>query len=125
MALEHYKQKLELCLTEYENLQVQHIDIMKNESMPDLAAMTQKRDKVFIRLKQNLDDFVKNSGSHKGIDSLPELAEYETRLTSIMEVSEELSRAIQEYKTKLKTDLAKIQQGKAAMRGYKAANINY
>lgn len=125
MEFEHYKQKLEFCLTEYENLQVQHIDIMRNESMPDLAAMTQKRDKAFISLKQNLDNFVRNAGPHKGIDSVPELAEYETRLTSIMDVSEELSRAIQEYKTRLKTNLAKIQHGKAAMRGYKAANMNY
>jgi len=125
MELERYRQKLELCFTEYENLQVQHIDIMKNESMPDLAAMTQKRDKVFIRLKENLDNFVKNAGVQKGIERVPELAEYETRLTSIMAVSEELSIAIQEYKNKLMTNLAKIKQGKAAMQGYKAANINY
>ena len=125
MELEHYKQKLELYFTEYENLQAQHIDIMKNESMPDLVAMTQKREKVFIRLKENLDNFVQNVGSQKGIDRVPELAKYETRIASIVDVSEELSRAIQEYKARLKIDLTKIQQGKAAMRGYKAANMNY
>ena len=124
MGLEINKQALEHCLSEYENLQALHIDIMQKESMPDLAAMTQERDKAFIRLKLNLDSFVKKAGS-EGAGSLPDLAKYETRLTSIMDVSQELSRVTQEYKDKLTAGLAKIQQGKAAMQGYKAANMNY
>ena len=127
MELETNKQEqaLESCLTEYENLQTQHIDIIKNESMPDLVAMTRERDKVFIRLKQNLDSFVKNTGSHEGTGRLPALAEYDNRIASIMDVSQELSKAIQEYKNQLSTGLARMQQGKAAMQGYKTANMNY
>ncbi len=125
MESDLYKQKLELCFTEYEDLQIQHIDIMKNESMPDIAAMTQKRDDVFIRLKHNLDSFVKHAGSHGKTDSLSDLAEYETRLASIMDVSKELSKVTMEYKERLTAGLAKIQQGKAAMQGYKTANMNY
>ena len=121
MELEINKQALESCLTEYENLQTQHIDIIKNDSMPDLVAMTRERDKVFIRLKQNLDSFV-NAGSHEEAGSLPAL---ETRIASIMDVSQELSKAIQEYKNQLSTGLARMQQGKAAMQGYKTANMNY
>jgi len=124
MELEINKQSLERCLSEYENLQALHIDIMQKESMPDLAAMTLERDKAFIKLKQNLDSFVKKAGS-EGAGSLPDLAEYETRLTSIMDVSQELSRVTQEYKDKLTAGLAKIQQGKAAMQGYKTASMNY
>jgi len=120
-----YKQELELCFIEFENLQVQHIDIMKNESMPDIAAMTQKRDDAFIRLKNNLDRFVKNAGSHDKADSLSDLRKYEIRLASIMDVSQELSKVTLEYKDKLTAGLAKIQQGKAAMQGYKTANMNY
>ena len=97
---------------------------MKNEPMPDIARMTEDRDKAFEELKQNIDDFVGNAGSHEGTDSLPVLAEYETRLTSIMDVSEELSKAILKYRGNLKADLAKMQQGKAALRGYKAVNMN-
>ncbi|MDA3791464.1 MAG: hypothetical protein PF503_23580 [Desulfobacula sp.] len=125
MEIERYKQKLELCFIEYETLQVQHIHTMKTKSMPDLAAMTEERDKAFISLKQNLDTFVGNIGTPDGADPLPELTEYQTRLSSIMEASEELSSAIQEYKDELKINLIKIQQGKTAMRGYKAANMHY
>ena len=124
MEIEQYKQKLELCFTEYENLQMLHLDVMKNEPMPDVARMTEDRDSAFARLKQNLDDFVGNAGSHEGASSLPVLAEYETRLTSIMDVSEKLSKAIQGYMENLKTNLAKMQQSKAALRGYKAVNMN-
>ncbi|MCK5312102.1 MAG: hypothetical protein KAJ62_08330 [Desulfobacteraceae bacterium] len=124
MGIERYKQKLELCFTEYEELQILHLNVMKNEPMPDIARMTEDRDRAFEELKQNINYFVENAGSHGGINSLPALAEYETRLTSIMDVSEELSKAILKYRENLKTDLAKLQQGKAAMRGYKAVNIN-
>lgn len=124
MGIEQYKQKLELCFTEYESLQNLHLDAMKNESMPDIARMTQDRDKAFEKLKQKINDFVGNAGSHGGENSLPVLTEFETRLTSIMDVSEELSKAIFKYRDNLKTDLAKMQQGKAAMKGYKAVNMS-
>ena len=124
MGIERYKQKLELCFTEYEKLQNLHLDVMKNEPMPDIARMTEDRDKAFDELKLNINNFVGNAGSNGGADNLPVLAEFETRLTSIMDVSEELSKAILKYRENLKTDLAKLQQGKAAMRGYKAVNIN-
>ncbi len=125
MELETNKQILERCLTEYENLHIQHIAIMKNEPMPDLAAMSQKRDDIFIRLKQNLDSFVKNAGSHDGAESLSGLKKYEIRIASIMDMSQELSKVTQEYKDQLTAGLTKIKQGKAAMQGYKTANINY
>ena len=124
MDIEQYKQDLELCFTEYENLQMLHLDVMKAEPMPDIARMTEDRDLAFAKLKQNLDCFVGNAGSHGGTDSLPVLAEYEGRLTSIMGVSEELSKAIQVYRENLKTNLAKMQQSKAALRGYKAVNMS-
>ncbi|MCP3898940.1 MAG: hypothetical protein GY707_04300 [Desulfobacteraceae bacterium] len=124
MKIEQYKQKLELCFTEYEKLQLLHLDVMKNEPMPDVARMAQDRDKAFEELKQNINGFVGNAGSHGGTDNLPVLAEYETRLTSIMDVSEELSKATLRYREHLKSDLAKMQQNKAAMKGYKAVNMN-
>ncbi|MCK5100868.1 MAG: hypothetical protein KAR45_22355 [Desulfobacteraceae bacterium] len=124
MDTEQYKQKLELCFTEYEELQILHLDVMKTEPMPDIAAMTNDRDKVFDRLKQNIDDFIGNAGSHGGTDSLPVLAEFEERLTSIMNVNEKLSKAIEEYREDLKTNLAKMKQSKAALRGYKAVNLS-
>ena len=123
MDIEQYKQKLELCFTEYENLQKLHLEVMENEPMPDIARMTKDRDNAFDRLKQNINNFVGNAGSQGGTNSLPVLAEYETRLTSIMDVSEELSKSILKYRDNLKTDLAKMQQGRAAMRGYKAVNL--
>ena len=124
MEIEQYKQKLELCFTEYENLQKLHIDVMKNEPMPDIARMTKDRDSVFDELKQNLDAFVGNAGSTGGIDNLPALAKFEERLTSIMNVNEKLSKAIEEYRENLKTNLAKMKQSKAALRGYKAVNLS-
>lgn len=124
MEIEQYKQKLELCFTKYEELQKLHLDVMKNEPMPDIARMTEDRDIAFDRLKQNINDFVGNAGSHGGTNSLPVLAEYETRLTSIMDVSEELSKATLEYRENLKANLAKMQQSKAALRGYKAVNMH-
>ena len=124
METEQYKQKLELCFTEYEELQELHLDVMRNEPMPDIARMNEDRDIAFNRLKQNINNFVGNAGSNGGIDSLPVLAEYETRLTAIMDVSEELSKEILKYRESLKKNLAKMQQSKAALRGYKAVNMN-
>jgi septation ring formation regulator EzrA len=124
MEMEQHRQRLELCFTEYEELQNLHLFVMKNEPMPDLVRMTEDRDKAFDELKQNLNTFVQNAGSNGGINSLPVLAEYEVRLTSIMDVSEELSKAILEYRKDLKTNLSKMQQGKAALRGYKTVNMN-
>jgi glutamate synthase domain-containing protein 3 len=124
MKTELNKQNLELCFTEYENLQELHLNVLKTEPMPDIARMTEDRDIVFNRLKQNINAFVENAGSNGGKDNLPALADFETRLTSIMAVSEELSEAIMKYRENIKIDLAKMQQGKAAMRGYKAVNLN-
>jgi hypothetical protein len=124
METEQYKQKLELCFTEYEKLQILHLDVMKTEPMPDIARMTEDRDLAFNRLKQNIDVFIGNAGSNGGTDNLPALAEYEERLTSIMNVSEELSKAIEAYRENLKINLAKMKQSKAALRGYKAVNVN-
>ncbi len=123
MEIELYKQKLEICFTEYENLQNLHLDVMKNEPMPDVARMTQDRDMAFDKLKQNINDFVENAGSHGGTDSISVLTGYETRLSSIMDVSEELSKAILKYQDNLKINLAKIKQNKAAMQGYKSVNM--
>jgi chromosome segregation ATPase len=124
MEIEQYKQNLEICFTEYENLQSLHLDVMKTEPMPDIARMTEERDSAFDRLKQIIDSFVGNAASHGGSDNRTVLAEYETRLTSIMNVSEELSKAILEYRENLKTSLAQMKQSKAAMQGYKAVNMN-
>ena len=124
MEIELHKQRLELCFTEYEELQNVHLFVMKNEPMPDLVRMTEERDKAFDELKQNLNTFVQNAGSRVGTDSLPVLAEYEGRLTAIMDVSEELSKAILKYRETLQANLSKMQQGKAALRGYKAVNMN-
>ncbi len=124
MEIEQYKQKLETCFTEYENLQNLHLDVMKNEPMPDIARMTQDRDIAFDKLKQNINDFVGNAGSYGGTGSISVLTEYETRLSSIMDVSEELSKAILVYRENLKINLAKIKQNKTAMQGYKSVNMS-
>ncbi len=124
MNIEQYKQKLELCFTEYEEIQTLHLKVMREEPMPDIALMTEERDKVFARLKKNIDGSIANAGSNGGKETVSVLAGFEARLASIMDVSEELSRAIQGYQDNLKTNLAKMQIGKAAMHGYKAVNIN-
>jgi len=124
MGAKKHKQELELCFTVYENLQNLHLDVMENEPMPDIARMTEERDNAFAKLKQKLNSFVQNAGSNGGLENVPVLSEYETRLTSIMDVSEKLSKAILKYRGNLKTDLEKMQQSKAAMRGYKAVNTS-
>ena len=124
MEIAQQKQLLERSFTEYENLQNLHLEVMKNEPRPDIARMTEDRDVSFNRLKQNINEFVGVAGSNGGKESLPVLAEFETRLKSIMDVSEELSKAILEYQKGLKKDIAKIKQSKAAMKGYKPANVN-
>ncbi len=124
MKIEQHKQTLEICFIEYENLQNLHLDVMKNEPMPDIARMTEDRDKAFDKLKQHLNVFVQNAGSNGGINSIPLLEGYETRLSSIMDVSDELSKAILKYQENLKTNLAKMKQSKTAMQGYKAVNMS-
>lgn len=124
MEVAQQKRILEHSFSEYENLQNLHLEVMGNESMPDIARMTEDRDTSFNKLKQNINEFVGVAGSNGGKDSLPVLAEFETRLKSIMDVSEKLSDAILRYRENVKVDLTKMKQGKAAMRGYKAANLN-
>jgi len=118
-----HKKPLNFYFSEYETLIAQHIHMMKNESMPDLAAMTRESDLAFIQLKQNLNNFVENNDTSD--DGLPILAEYKTRLTSIIAVSEELSGIIENYRNHIKTSLKKMQQGKTALHGYKTAIMNY
>jgi len=121
--MKQVKQELDLCFNEYETLQAQHIHVMQNESMPDLVTMTQTRDAAFNRLKKKLNDFVANKDAME--DNLSVMAEYETRLSALMAVSQELSALIEDYRGQLMTSLKKMQKGKVAMQGYKAANMNY
>lgn len=124
MGTEQYEQKLELCFTEYETLQRLHIRIIETEPMPDLVRMTEDRDLVFNKLKQNLDKFVGNAGSNGKTNNLSILTKYQERLNSIMSVNEKLSKTIEKYRDKLKINLGKMRQSKTAMRGYKAANLS-
>lgn len=121
--MKQVKQALDLCFNEYETLQAQHIHIMKNESMPDLVTMTQKRDAAFVHLKKKLNDFVANKDTIE--NNLSVMAEYETRLSELMRVSQELSTLIEDYRGQLMASLKKMQKGKVAMQGYKTANMNY
>ncbi len=125
METEECRQELELCLAVYEELQLLHLELMEHEPMPDLSRMTSERDNAFVKLKQSLNAFIKKTGAHGVLENIPALAEYNDRITSIIDVSEKLSWAIMQYRENLKTDIAMVKKSRDAMAGYGAANINH
>ena len=124
MNLTQKTSSLEDCFRNYEKIQVQHLNFMKSEDLPDLSLMTEERTKAFQLLKTTLDSFIQNAGTHYGSDSLSILNGYESRLSLMMKLDEDISGEIQKYRNSLKTNLNRMKKGKMAMTGYKNSAKN-
>ena len=122
MELQNNKNALDKYFTVYEDIQVNHLNSMTNESLPDLVTMTKERETAFNNLKTHLDDFVASAGSVGGDTSILLLTELETRLNKIMLIDDELAEKIKNHRNRLKANLKHMKHGKTAMEGYKHAN---
>lgn len=105
----------------YEKIQSLHLKILRSNSVPDLELMTIEREKLFLILKNSLDDMMENAGLNHGTDCVDELGKYENRLNLIMKLDDEISIEIKKYQKELKGHLNRMKKGKDAMNGYKNA----
>jgi len=124
MNLSQHKNNIENFFKIYENIQTEHLLILKGEEMPDLGAMTRKREAAFLDLKESLDNLVENAGSIGGTKSIPVLSEFEKRLNTIMALDGQIATEIQRHRAELKKHLNHMKRGKAAMKGYNPAGLN-
>ena len=120
----HQQISLDEHFDNYENLQVNHLDILKSDTSPDLEQMTKERNIIFEVLKTTLESFIGNAGTQHGKDSLSILSQYETRLAVLMKLDDDISDEIKKYRTLLKINLNHMKKGKAAMNGYKKTGTN-
>lgn len=108
----------------YEKIQNHHLEILRSDCIPDLELMTVEREKLFLILKNNLENMMKNAGLNHGTDCVDMLSRYEDKLNLIRKLDDEISIEIKKYRDILKTDLNRMKQGKTAMSGYMNANGN-
>jgi len=121
MKLEQNISNIENCFNSYENIQIQHLDIMKSKDLPNLDLLTQERTTVFQILKTALDTFMENAGSLYGSDSLSAISRYEGKLASILKLDEDIAIEIKKHQEHLKVSLARLKKGKTALNGYRKA----
>ena len=111
--------QVEDSLKAYESIQSRHLQSIRTEAVPDLARMTQERDKAFQVLKNHLDSVMQATGSGMEDDNINELNRYKNWISTILELDEKIAVEIKKYKDTLKSSINTIQQGKTAMNGYR------
>lgn len=110
---------IEKCFKEYQTLQVEHLELLSGDSMPDLALMTRNRDRTFSQLTMALEKFIGHVQQIQSTESLPVLKEFETKFVSIVNLDDQIRDKIVAVKKNLMADLSRIQKGKTAMTGYR------
>lgn len=119
------KSKIENSFNEYENLQAQHLEILKSDQIPDLEGMNNERNEVFRLLKASLEIAMGSAVQDRGKkNSIHLLKKYEIRLNRIIQLDDKISIEIKKYQDLLKSSLNRIKKGKNAMNGYKKAGVN-
>ena len=108
-------------LDAYQQMQHEHLHLLKSTSMPDLAKMTQERNEAFQSLKKRIDDFTDTAGS-SGTDAIDILSGFEKKIQDILVLDNQVSKEIKKYKLVLSENLKRIRAGKTAINGYANSN---
>ena len=116
-----HKKNIEHKFLEYEALQQQHLELLKQEELTEMKSLVEERKAASAHLQNALKSFMDNAGSLGGGKSIPQLSEYETRLNDIMTLDERIAAEIERHRAWLKKQLGQMKQGKKAMQGYQSA----
>lgn len=111
-------------LTDFEKLQHEHLSVLENNSIPDLAQMTRDRSSRFSEIKSQIDRFIENAG-RDGIENIDVLTGFEKQIQIIMELDRQISDKIEQHRSVLSDNLKKMKAGKTAMKGYSNSNTLY
>lgn len=105
--------------SEYENLQNRHLDLLKTETLPDLAKMTTERRDASEKLKSAVNEFISTTGWSKSTSDAHKMATLKQRLGLILKVDETIGVEIQRHKSQLEKSLKYLKHGKTTLENYR------
>ena len=116
MNAEQAGEKAQEVLLQYETLQQKHL-LMLEESLQtvDIEMMHKERTAIFADLKKHLEFFARTATT----DTVNSAKDIEKRISTIMEIDQQLADGIKEYKNGINDRMKTVQHGKKAMAGYK------
>ncbi|HCY85163.1 MAG TPA: hypothetical protein DHV36_08520 [Desulfobacteraceae bacterium] len=120
MELSDHIEKIEEQFWAYETLQNNHLALMREDRLSDVAALVKERKDASANLQKALNAFVENAGSLGG-RSIELLSTYENRLNDIMALDEQIASEIEKHRGWLKKELSQMKHGKKAIQGYQSA----
>ena len=107
--------------SEYENLQNRHLDLLKEELLPDLAQMTIERRGASEKLKSAINEFISPTGQPKFSYDAHEMTTLKQRLGLILKVDETIGGEIQRHKNQLEKSLKSLKHGKTTLESYRSS----
>ena len=107
--------------SEYENLQNRHLNLLKEEQLPDLAQMTIERRGASEKLKSAINEFISKTGQSKFSSNANKMATLKQRLGLILKVDETIGGEIQRHKNQLEKSLKYLKHGKTTLESYRPA----
>ncbi|WP_020588244.1 hypothetical protein [Desulfobacter curvatus] len=105
--------------SEYENLQNRHLDLLREELLPDIAQMTIERRGASEKLKSAIDEFISATNQAKFPSDNHEMATLKQRLGLILKVDEAIGVEIQRHKNQLEKSLKHLKHGKTTLESYR------
>ena len=106
---------------EYENFQNRHLDLLKEEQLPDLTQMTIERRLASEKLKSAINEFISITGQAKSLSDASKIKELKQRLGVILRVDETIGVEIQRHKKQLEQSLKHLKCGKTTLESYQSA----
>ena len=107
--------------SEYENLQNRHLDLLKEEQLPDLAQMTIERRRASEKLKNAINEFISITGQAQSLSDAPKMKKLKQRLGLILRVDETIGVEIQRHKDQLGKSLKRLKCGKTTLESYRSS----
>lgn len=107
--------------SEYENIQNRHLDLLKEEQLPDLAQMTIERRRASEKLKSAINEFISITGQAKSLSDASPMKKLKQRLGLILKVDETIGVEIQRHKKQLEQSLKHLKCGKTTLESYQSS----
>jgi hypothetical protein len=106
---------------EYEDLQSRHLNLLKEELLPDLARMTIERRGASKNLKSAIDRFIRTADPSEDLSDAERMVTLRERLGLILKVDETIGVEIQRHKSQLEKSLKSLKQGKTTLESYRSS----
>nr|WP_319397043.1 hypothetical protein [uncultured Desulfobacter sp.] len=109
---------------EYEDLQSRHLNLLKEELLPDLARMTIERRGASKNLKSAIDAFIRTADPSKVLSDAERMVTLRERLGLILKVDETIGVEIQRHKSQLEKSLKSLKHGKTTLESYRSSKAS-